>query len=274
MSQQNFLEEIVARRHKQVAQDRATGDALALRHRAESAREGKPPHRLRAALKDRDSVRIIGEFKRASPSLGEIRSDADPARIVALYEAAGVCAISVLTEPEFFRGSLEDLRQARAVTKLPILRKDFIVDEYQIDEAVLAGADAILLIVAALTDSDLLRFRTRTEDGLGLDALIEVHTAEEMQRATECGAKLIGVNNRDLRTFATSLEISMNLVALAPAGATLVSESGISSLADIDRLSRCGYRGFLIGESLMRATDPAALISSLRRTEIKESQHV
>jgi indole-3-glycerol phosphate synthase len=267
MSKGNLLEEILARRRQQIAADRAARDCLALRCDAESARARKRPQRLRAALKQSDGIRIIGEFKRASPSLGKIRSDADPAQIVALYEAAGVCAISVLTEPEFFGGSLDDLRQARMVTELPILQKDFVIDEYQIDEAAAMGADAILLIVAALREAKLLRFRVRAEDDLGLDALVEVHTAAEMQRAADCGAKLIGVNNRDLRTFAISLETSVELAALAPAGATLVSESGISSPNEIDQLRRCGYDGFLIGGSLMRAADPAALIRTLRRAE-------
>jgi indole-3-glycerol phosphate synthase len=215
-------------------------------------------------LRQKHDVAIIGEFKRASPSLGEIRRDAGPAQMIALYEAGGVCAISVLTEPQFFNGSLDDLREARATTQLPILRKDFIVDEIQIVEAAAAGADAVLLIVAALTDAELLRFRNLAEHELGMDALIEVHNAEEMQRAAGCGANLIGVNNRDLRTFITSLDTSVELAALAPAEAVLVSESGISSRADIARLRDCGYRGFLIGESLLRADDPAALIHSLR----------
>jgi indole-3-glycerol phosphate synthase len=194
--------------------------------------------------------------------------------MAALYEVAGVCAISILTEPDFFDGSLDDLRQARAATKLPILRKDFIVDEYQIDEAAAARADAILLIVAALPDFELSRLRKHAEDELGLDALVEVHTTEDMKRATQAGAKLIGVNNRDLRTFTTSLETSAELAALAPVDATLVSESGISSPAQIKQLVRCGYNGFLIGESLMRAPNPAALIHSLRRTKIEEPRHV
>ncbi|MEP6685506.1 MAG: indole-3-glycerol phosphate synthase TrpC [Verrucomicrobiota bacterium] len=273
MSKGNFLEEILARRRKQVVQDRAICDPRVLQREAEHTREARSPHRLRRALQQNSGINIIGEFKRASPSLGFIRRDAQVSEIIALYEKAGVCAVSILTEPEFFHGSLEDLRQARSVTELPILRKDFIIDEYQIYEAAAADADAILLIVAALTDSHLLSLRALAEDELELDTLMEVHTAEEMQRASDSGAKLIGVNNRDLRTFESALEISVELAALAPADATLVSESGISSRADIERLSRCGYRGFLIGESLMRAEDPAALVRSLRRTEIVEQRH-
>ena len=260
----NFLDEILAYRRAQVAEDHASHDQPALREEAARLRAGKTSHRLDSVLRQKHDVAIIGEFKRASPSLGEIRRDAGPAQMIALYEAGGVCAISVLTEPQFFNGSLDDLREARATTQLPILRKDFIVDEIQIVEAAAAGADAVLLIVAALTDAELLRFRNLAEHELGMDALIEVHNAEEMQRAAGCGANLIGVNNRDLRTFITSLDTSVELAALAPAEAVLVSESGISSRADIARLRDCGYRGFLIGESLLRADDPAALIHSLR----------
>jgi indole-3-glycerol phosphate synthase len=270
MNSGNFLEAILARRTESVARARAATDPSALRREAEAARAARSPHRLRDALGRGERANIIGEFKRASPSRGPIRNDANPAEIAGVYERAGVCAISVLTEPDFFHGSLDDLRQARAATELPILRKDFIVDEFQIDEAAVAGADAILLIVAALADRDLLSLRTRAEDKLGLDALVEVHTAEELTRAVDCGATLIGVNNRDLRSFTTSLETSIELAALAPADATLVSESGISLRADVERLMRCGYSGFLIGESLMRAADPAALIGSLRGVELGE----
>jgi len=263
----NFLDEIVKRRRQQLATDRIT-DVTRARVATTT------PHHLRRALMEHEGINIIGEFKRASPSCGVIRENAQPAQNVTLYESAGVCAISVLTEPDYFRGSLEDLREARAVTRLPILRKDFIVDEFQIDEAAEAGADAILLIVAALRDEELTRLRRIAEDELGLDALVEVHTAEEMRRATLCGATLIGVNNRDLRTLTTSLETSAQLAEFAPAGATLVSESGLSSPADIARLRQCGYHGFLIGESLMRSADPVALIHSLRGIEKEELRHV
>ncbi len=259
----NFLDKIVAARRAQVESNRAALDEADLRDRAALLRSGQATQRLRSALRSGSDIAIIAEFKRASPSLGEIRPDADPAQTVALYEAGGAAAISVLTEPQFFKGSLDDLRAARAITRLPILRKDFIVAEIQIVEAAAAGADAVLLIVAALSDEELSRFRTLAED-LGLDALVEVHDAEEMKRAAKSGATLIGVNNRNLRTFVTSLETSVELVALAPPDATLVSESGISTRADVERLDRSGYHGLLIGESLMRANDPVALLESLR----------
>jgi indole-3-glycerol phosphate synthase len=274
MSNESFLEKILSGRRKEVSASRAASDPQLLRQEARRVRAGKSPHRLRRALKENSGVNIIGEFKRASPSLGMIRAEADPADVVRTYEQAGVCALSILTEPEFFHGSVDDLRRARAMTELPILRKDFIVDEYQLDEAAVAGADAVLLIVASLADAELLRLRAYAEDELGLDALVEVHTAEELQRAGCCGAKLIGVNNRDLRTFVTILETSVQLASLAPPDVTLVSESGLSSPADIQRLIQCGYDGFLVGESLMRSTDPAALIRSLRGVANKELRHV
>jgi indole-3-glycerol phosphate synthase len=252
----SFLDEIVKRRRQQLVTGRRTETT--------SPRVAATPHSLRRALAKEDGINIIGEFKRASPSRGLICENAQPAQIVMLYENAGVCAVSILTEPDYFRGSLDDLREARAATRLPILQKDFIIDEFQINDAAEAGADAILLIVAALQDEELARLRGIAEDQLGLDALVEVHTAEEMRRAANCGATLVGVNNRDLRTFTTSLETSVQLAQFAPAGATLVSESGLSSPADIARLRKCGYRGFLIGESLMRSADPVALIHSLR----------
>lgn len=264
MSSGNILEQIIARRREEIAQQRAKTGLKSLRARAERAREGKPRQRLQARLQRDDGIHIIAEFKRASPSRGLLRREADAAAFAALYEKAGACALSVLTEPGFFRGSLEDLRQARAGSDLPILRKDFVIDPLQIEEAAAAGADAILLIAAALDDETLAHLRVLAEDDLGLDALVEVHTEEEMERAAACGAKLIGVNNRDLRTFATTVETSLRLAARAPAGATLVSESGISSSGQIAALLRSGYRGFLIGESLMQAADPEALLRALR----------
>ena len=176
---------------------------------------------------------------------------------------AGVTAISVLTEPNFFHGSLEDIEEVRRATDLPILRKDFIVHASQIYEAAVAGADAVLLIVAALNDAELAAL-LETAESLGLDALVEVHAADEVQRAADFGGALIGVNNRDLGSLQVSLDTSVQLARVAPADAILVSESGIKTPDDVARLARAGYRGFLIGESLMRAADPAALIAKFR----------
>ena len=255
----NFLHQIVRQRRESID---LSADFAVLRARAESAAASRISHRLRSAL-SREGVHIIGEFKRASPSAGVIRNDVAPAPIAQTYAHAGVAAISVLTEPNFFCGSLADIEEVRRATDLPILRKDFIVHESQIHEAAIAGADAVLLIVAALPDAELTAL-FETADALGLDALVDVHSAGEMQRAADSGAVLIGVNNRDLGSLQVSLETSVRLGSVAPSGAILISESGIKTADDIARLSRAGYRGFLIGESLMRAADPAALIAKFR----------
>jgi indole-3-glycerol phosphate synthase len=215
------------------------------------------------ALDRPDRLNVIAEFKRASPSKGVIRADASPAATAAAYVAGGAVAVSVLTEEDGFRGSLEDLRAARAASQLPALRKDFTFDEFQIHEAADAGAAAVLLIVAALDDGRLLRLRRLAEDELRMDALVEAHTEDELRRALDCGATLVGVNNRDLHTFAVSIEVSANLARLAPAGVVLVSESGLRTRDDLVRLHALGYRGFLVGESLMRAGDAARALREL-----------
>ena len=220
------------------------------------------PHALREALRG-DGINVIAEFKRRSPSKGMIRVDADPAQIAQSYAVGGAIAMSVLTEEDYFAGSLDDLRAVKATVKLPVLRKDFVFDEYQVYESAAAGADAILLIVAALDDETLARLRRLAEDELQLDALVEVHNSEEMKRAVASGATLIGVNNRDLRTFEVSLATSVSLAPLAPPDALLVSESGLHSSQDLIRLRDAGYHGFLIGETLMRASDPAEELRKL-----------
>jgi indole-3-glycerol phosphate synthase len=243
----NVLSEIVARK----------------RERVREAKSRARPHAFRRALQG-DGINVIAEFKRRSPSKGMIREGANPIDIARAYQAGGAVAMSVLTEEDYFAGSLEDLRQVKATVDLPVLRKDFIVDEYQVYESAAAGADAILLIVAALDDELLLRLRRLAEDELQMDALVEVHTSDEMRRAVACGAKLIGVNNRDLRTFEVSLETSLSLAREAPSEALLISESGLKTSDDLQRLHDAGYRGFLIGETLMRADDPAAALCSFR----------
>ncbi|MFN2508067.1 MAG: indole-3-glycerol phosphate synthase TrpC [Chthoniobacterales bacterium] len=273
MTSRGFLERIVAQRREQVARERAACDWEVLGREAELVREGKPRHRFHAAFRTDRRVHIIAEFKRASPSRGLLRADANAAAFALLYESAGACAVSVLTEPDFFRGSLGDLHAVRSATALPVLRKDFVIDTYQITQTAAAGADAILLIAAALNDDELPRFRAYAEDDLGLDALVEVHTVRELQRALACAATLIGVNNRDLRTFQTTLATSHQLAALVPPGVTLISESGISSRAEIERLLECGYRGFLVGEALMRDVDPAAALRSLGANRSGEMHH-
>ena len=234
------------------------------RERVHEAKTRARPHALRGALQE-DGVNIIAEFKRRSPSKGMIREGANPIEIARAYQAGGAVAMSVLTEEDYFAGSLDDLRQVKSTVDLPVLRKDFIVDEYQVYESAAAGADAILLIVAALDDESLLRLRRLAEDELAMDALVEVHTSDEMKRAAACGARLIGVNNRDLRTFAVSLDTSLSLAREAPSGALLISESGLNNAGDLQRLYDAGYRGFLIGETLMRSDDPAEALRNFRK---------
>jgi indole-3-glycerol phosphate synthase len=248
----NILSEIIAKKRERL---NAASELVPLAQIRRLAFEGRrDAHAFSNALRS-DGINVIAEFKRRSPSKGVIRPDADLVQIVRGYEAGGATAISVLTEEDYFSGSLDDLRTVKATVRLPVLRKDFVFDEYQVYESAAAGTDAILLIVAALDDELLLRLRRLAEE-LGLDALVEVHTRDEMKRAVACGANLIGVNNRDLRTFEVSLETSIALVREAPSGALLISESGLRTREDLRRLQAAGFRGFLIGETLMRADDP------------------
>ena len=260
----NFLDQILERKRARLEAARVVSPLSALREQAKEVRERSEPHALRRAFRSL-SPNIIAEFKRASPSKGTINEEIRPAEIARAYERGGAVAISVLTEEDYFRGSLEDVRAVRGVSRLPILRKDFIVDEYQIYETAAAGAGALLLIVAALNDEELLRLRRVTEEELGLDALVEVHTEEEMKRAQRAGATLIGVNNRNLQTFKVSLDVSERLARQAAPETILVSESGLNTAADLRRLQAVGYRGFLIGESLMRADEPAKQLQTLIR---------
>lgn len=207
-------------------------------------------------------VNVIAECKRRSPSKGMLASSYDPAALASAYERGGAAAISVLTEPTFFDGSLNHLAQVRRSVQLPILRKDFIVDEYQLHEARANGADAILLIVAALGQPDLTFLHERAGD-LGLAALVEVHDEDELRRAVDAGARLIGVNNRNLHTLAVDVEASHRLARLIPRDVVAVSESGLQSRADLERLRKDGYRAFLIGERVMLDPDPARAIGDL-----------
>ena len=254
----DFLFEIVARKLEEVTSIRATTNEGNLRDQALRVREKTEPHRLRAALAAASpDVKIIAEFKRKSPSRGTICSNLSASDAAVAYERGGACAVSILTDAEYFGGSLDDLLAVRANTTLSILRKDFLVDPIQIDEAAAAGADAILLITAVLDEALLGRMRMIAEDELGLDALVEVHTPEELRKACNAGAQLIGINNRDLRTFEVSLSTSERLIAEARRDAVMISESGLHSHEQLLRLQALGFRGFLIGETLMRARDPA-----------------
>ncbi|HAF03188.1 MAG TPA: indole-3-glycerol phosphate synthase TrpC [Spartobacteria bacterium] len=259
-----FLSEIVARKRRIVAKLRASSTVGALHARAVKIRKNAAPHRLREALHATSpALKIIAEFKRTSPSVGIIRGDLSPADVARHYERGGACAISVLTDEEYFGGSIDDLSAVRSSTHLPVLRKDFIVDPIQIYEAAIAGADAILLIVGALDDDSLGELRKVAEDELGLDALIEVHTSDELRRALNVGAKIVGVNNRDLQTFQVSLSTSERLIAEAPRDRLMLSESGLRDPEQLRHLHALGFRGFLIGEALMRAKDPETALRNL-----------
>lgn len=259
----NFLHEVIERKRVRLDAARRSISLEELRRLAQQARRNVAPHALLAALRHEDHVHIIAEFKRASPSKGLIREGAVCAEVVAEYEKAGAAAISVLTEEDYFSGSLDDLRAAREAVSLPLLRKDFIFDEYQLYEAAAAGADALLLIAAALEDDQLRHLRRITEEELKMDALVEAHTAEELRRAIDCGASIVGVNNRNLCSLNVSLDVSIELAGGVASEVLLVSESGIHSADDIRRLSEIGYRGFLIGESLMRAERPGLALRAL-----------
>jgi indole-3-glycerol phosphate synthase len=205
---------------------------------------------------------IIAEIKKASPSRGLLQADFHPARLACTYEQGGATCLSVLTDKQYFQGGLHDLEAARAAVNLPVLRKDFTIDRLQIFEAAARGADAILLIAAILDTAELQRFR-ELASSLGLDSLVEVHDQEELRKAIDSGANVIGVNNRNLDTFEVSLDTSLRLSYQLPSSAVRISESGIHNRSDIDVLLGAGYTGFLVGESLMKAQDPAAALKAL-----------
>jgi indole-3-glycerol phosphate synthase len=259
----DFLSRIIETKRGRLALAKAERPLEDVRREAYAVREKAARHAFRRALEDEGRVNIIAEFKRASPSKGEIRGGVSAGETACLYERGGAAAISVLTEEDYFRGSLRDLAEAGASTRLPVLRKDFIFEEYQVYESAAAGAGALLLIVAALDDGTLARLLRLAAEELGMDVLVEVHTAEEMRRADDARARVIGVNNRDLRTFEVSLETSVELARHAPPDSLLVSESGLRDVDDIRRLRACGYRAFLIGETLMRAERPAEVLRAL-----------
>jgi indole-3-glycerol phosphate synthase len=221
--------------------------------------------RFRAAIADTNRHNIIAECKRRSPSRGVLRRAYDPVAIAASYERGGAVALSILTEPTFFDGALEHLNAVRLATELPLLRKDFIVDEYQLLEARAYGADAVLLIVAALSQSELRKLH-HLAARLGLAALVEVHDADELDRAMEAGAEIVGVNNRNLRTLEVDTEVSRVIAARLRANVIAVSESGLRSSDDLVHLRSLGYRAFLIGETLMSAADPEAALRSILGT--------
>jgi indole-3-glycerol phosphate synthase len=249
----NVLEQIVERTRAEVARRRATTPLSEVERQAATRAAADPPRGFEAALSC-PGVAVIAEHKRRSPSAGVIREDLELEDVVAAYDRGGASAISVLTERESFGGSLADLARARAATELPILRKDFVVDPYQVSEALAAGADAILLIAASLEQPELEALYAQA-DGLGLGVLVEVHDEPELDRAARLGARVIGINNRDLKTLAVDIERTHALLPRAPSGTTLVAESGFRTRDDLDRVSAAGVDAVLVGEALMRAAD-------------------
>ena len=219
------------------------------------------------ALRTGPSPRVIAECKRRSPSRGILRSEYDPASHARGYAAAGAAAISVLTEPTFFDGTLGHLQAVRRAVELPLLRKDFIVSRYQLLEAIASGADAVLLIVAALADAELRHLLGAARE-LGLAALVEVHDEAELRRALDEGAGVIGVNSRNLRTLGVDSDVHARLAPLLPANVVAVAESGLRSQSDLNRLETAGYHAFLIGERLMTQPDPGAALRTLRGTDL------
>ena len=256
VAQLTVLEQIVARKRAELLADRALVKEDDLLGRRVPQRRG-----FRLALERKDPA-IIAEIKRASPSEGAIKEGADPIEVARKYEEAGAACLSVLTDKQFFGGSLDDLVSARTTVGLPVLRKDFTLDRYHLLQASAHGADAVLLIVAALTDGELKDLMAHAK-GLNLDVLVEVHDEAELDRALAVGADLIGVNNRNLKTMEVSLETSLRLAKCMPPGVVAVSESGIRTKDDIARLRDVGYRAFLVGTTLMKQGDPGKALAGL-----------
>ena len=255
----DILDQIVTRTRLKVAERQMR---LPLEKILAQSQTRRPRRPFGAALAAEGGPQVIAEFKRRSPSRGVIREDLQVVHVAHAYQQGGAAALSVLTEPEWFGGSIEDLRQARAATRVPVLRKDFIVDAYQIWESWQAEADAILLIVAALSDNQLARLM-QTATQANLEALVEVHDEDELTRALAVGASIVGVNNRDLRTLHVDLATSLKLAPRIPDGVVSVAESGIRSAEDVRRLSDAGFDAFLIGEQLMSAPNPGQALSEL-----------
>jgi indole-3-glycerol phosphate synthase len=256
----DILQQIVATKRGEIAAARERLAESELERRAAAA----PPARdFRGALLAASGIAVIAEVKKASPSAGVIRPDFDPVAIARAYERGGAACVSVLTDASYFQGSLADLEAVRTAIRLPVLRKDFILDRYQLLEARRAGADAVLLIAEILPGETLPRLMRQAGE-LGLQALVELYDRENLPRVLDAGATLVGVNNRDLRTFVTRLEHTLEVAAAVPAGVCLVSESGIRSRADVEYLLANGVRAILVGETLMRSADPGAALAGLR----------
>ena len=257
-----ILDTILARKQEEVAERRERVSLFELKARIASA----PPVRGFAAAVEAKIAAglpaVIAEVKKASPSKGVIRADFDPAAIARSYEAGGAACLSVLTDVDFFRGSDAYLQQARAACSLPVLRKDFIVDAYQLHEARVLGADCVLLIAAALDDAQLSEFAFIAGE-LGMDVLVEVHDLDELERSLPLPARLLGINNRNLKTFEVSLQNTLGLKPMVPADRVLVTESGILAPADVALMRDAGVHAFLVGEAFMRQPDPGAALQAL-----------
>jgi len=255
-----ILDQIVAVKQREIAAARETTPEVELERRCITM----PPCRdFTAAIAQPDTIQVIAEVKKASPSAGVIRADFDPVAIATAYADHGAAAISVLTDVQFFQGSLDYLTAVKRAVDCPALQKEFILERYQLLEARAAGADAVLLIAECLPGDTLANLQ-REATALGLHTLVELHDAEELPRVLACGARVIGINNRDLRTFATRLEHTLDLLPQIPADRIVVSESGIRTNADLEKLHRAGARAVLVGESLMRSPDIGAALDQLR----------
>ena len=258
----DVLKRILRRKREEIAEKKAR---LPLAAAVSRARGAPPPRPFAGALRERieaGRAAVVAELKRASPSKGVLREDFDPAAIAASYERGGAAALSVLTDRDFFQGADEFVALAKGACRLPVLRKEFLIDPYQIYESRALGADCVLLIAAALTDDALRELATRSVD-LGMDVLVEVHDASELARVPPLDRLILGINNRNLHTFETTLKTTISLLDRVPPDCLLVSESGIRTGADVELMLRHGVRGFLVGEAFMRAPDPGEGLARL-----------
>ena len=258
----DILQRIVAVKREEIALGKARRDESSLRREAESRRDVRGFEATLRAKISGGRAAVIAEIKRASPSKGVLRQDFVPAEIAASYERGGAACLSVLTDSQFFQGSATHLQQARDACALPVLRKDFIVDAYQVFEARTIGADAILLIAACLDDAQMVDLEAQAQ-ALGMAVLVEVHDGAELDRALRLKTPLVGINNRNLRTFDVTLETTLALLQRVPADRLLVTESGILVAADVRRMRSAGVHAFLVGEAFMRAPDPGAALTAL-----------
>ena len=255
----SVLDRIISRKQKEVAESKATRPLSSIRQKL---RNSDQPRDFFAAVSEPGDIRLIAEFKRRSPSAGEICPGAEPADIVRGYEKSGAAALSVLTDGEDFGGCIDDLILARRASSLPVLRKEFIIDSYQVNESRLYGADAVLLIAECLDDC-LLRSLYREVIDLGMTPLVELHSEENLSRVLDLGATLIGINNRDLVTMKTDIDHVLKLQEKVPSECVLVAESGIRTRADVEQLEAAGVQAILVGESLLTSSDPSGAAAAL-----------